>query len=347
MGKLVVLKLDGDLNKQGFRVTLEIGEEGKRPEIEMTGNLPSDPKLATHLERHWEKYRRLGAPYGRIQQMKDGTDEEADRHTDTESPPQNLPASSRHLLGVSTNPPQVLDAPAPYRIKPQQIIYDGSVNDRFKECRESAKELRDRLKVWLNSEPFHPIGNCLREELNRDEVIRFLIRTEDEHLQKLPWHLWDFFERYPKAEVALSAPKYQRSTPSAKITRTAKVRILAILGHSKGIDIETDRQLLEKLPYAETVFLVEPQHQQINDQLWEQAWDIIFFAGHSETTEEMGRIYLNKTDSLTVNELRFALTRAVDKGLKLAIFNSCDGLGLARQLDDLQIPQIMVMREVV
>lgn len=32
-------------------------------------------------------------------------------------------------------------------------------------------------------------------------------------------------------------------------------------------------------------------------------------------------------------------------GLKLAIFNSCDGLGIARDLADLQIPNIIVMRE--
>jgi hypothetical protein len=43
----------------------------------------------------------------------------------------------------------------------------------------------------------------------------------------------------------------------------------------------------------------------------------------------------------------YALKKAVEGGLKLAIFNSCDGLGLARQLDDLQIPQMVVMRELV
>ncbi|MEO0969096.1 MAG: CHAT domain-containing protein, partial [Cyanobacteria bacterium J06639_18] len=32
-------------------------------------------------------------------------------------------------------------------------------------------------------------------------------------------------------------------------------------------------------------------------------------------------------------------------GLKLAIFNSCDGLGLAKELGDLNIPQTIVMRE--
>lgn len=347
MGKLVVLKLDGDLNQQGFRVTLEIGEEGDRPEIEMTGNLPPDPELATHLQRHWqEKYRRLGAPYGRFQSLRDGSDK-TQRHTDTEKPQQNFPTSSRHSLRVSKNLSQPLDAPTPYRITPQQIIYDGSVNDRFHECRESAKELSDRLKAWLDSEPFREIDRRLREELNRDEVIRLLIRTKDEHLQKIPWHLWDFFERYPKAEVALSTPKCQRLKKSPTTTRKAKVRILAILGHSEGINIDSDRQLLENLPNAETVFLVEPQHQQINDYLWEQPWDIIFFAGHSETSGDTGRIYINPTDSLTIEQLGFALRKAVDGGLKLAVFNSCDGLGLARQLDDLQIPQMIVMRELV
>jgi len=41
------------------------------------------------------------------------------------------------------------------------------------------------------------------------------------------------------------------------------------------------------------------------------------------------------------------LSKAIAKGLQLAIFNSCNGLGLAKQLEDLHIPQIIVMRELV
>ncbi|HEY9830438.1 MAG TPA: CHASE2 domain-containing protein, partial [Stenomitos sp.] len=47
------------------------------------------------------------------------------------------------------------------------------------------------------------------------------------------------------------------------------------------------------------------------------------------------------------DELRYGLKKALAQGLKIAIFNSCDGLGLARQLHDLQIPQTIVMREPV
>ena len=50
---------------------------------------------------------------------------------------------------------------------------------------------------------------------------------------------------------------------------------------------------------------------------------------------------------MTIKELKYALKKAVTKGLKIAIFNSCDGLGLAGELSDLKIPQILVMREPV
>lgn len=180
-----------------------------------------------------------------------------------------------------------------------------------------------------------------------DEV-RVLIRTSSMQLEKLPWHLWDLVDRdYPKAEVALSVPESEQVAASPIPTHRNKLRILAILGDSVGINVQQDRQVLEKLPGAATTFLVEPQRQDINDHLWNQPWDILFFAGHSKTEGDSGRIYINQTDSLKIEDLKYALRNAVTKGLQLAIFNSCDGLGLARELQDLHIPQIIVMREPV
>jgi hypothetical protein len=49
MGKLVVLKLDGNL-ELGVRVTLEIGEDGKRPSIEISGHLPPNLKIAKAID---------------------------------------------------------------------------------------------------------------------------------------------------------------------------------------------------------------------------------------------------------------------------------------------------------
>jgi CHAT domain len=297
MGQMVVvLKLDGDLEVQGFRVTLEIGAEGDRPRIELVGYLPRSPEILACLQSHWEKYRQIEEPF---------------------------------------------------RIKPQRIIYSGSIQERVAECQQSGQSLGQLLNSWLDAEKFRPLDQRLRQELSREDIIRVLIRTDNQHLHKLPWHLWNLIESYPLAEVALS-PR-ESEPPRRIVTKSAKskLRILAILGHSANIDVESDRKLLENLPHTETVFLVEPQHRQINDQLWEQSWDIIFFAGHSETQGDKGRIYINSTESLTVTELWYGLRKAVENGLKLAIFNSCDGLGLARQLDDLQIPQIIVMRELI
>jgi hypothetical protein len=95
------------------------------------------------------------------------------------------------------------------------------------------------------------------------------------------------------------------------------------------------------------VFLVEPTRREINNHLWEKTWDILFFAGHSETENEEGKIYINPQESLTLSELRYGLRKAVEFGLKLAIFNSCDGLGLAKKLSDLQIPRMIIMREII
>ncbi|MEM6403489.1 MAG: NB-ARC domain-containing protein, partial [Cyanobacteria bacterium P01_D01_bin.116] len=94
-----------------------------------------------------------------------------------------------------------------------------------------------------------------------------------------------------------------------------------------------------------------PSRQEFNDKLWDsQGWDILFFAGHSQTNEETGVIYINENPTnncLTIEQLKEGLKAAIDKGLQLAIFNSCDGLGLADGLEKLNIPTTIVMREPV
>lgn len=231
------------------------------------------------------------------------------------------------------------------RIRPKSITHN-SFSTSLQEILESGEKLGNLINQWLKSEQFRDIDTGLREELIRTEKVRVLVRTEDNYLRKLPWHLWDFIDRYSFAEVALSPIEY-KSPRLLPIVAKSKVRILAILGCSAGIDIEKDRELLKSLPNAEVVFLLEPKHHEINDKLWEEPWDIIFFAGHGETDEKTGWIHINETDSLTLNEVWYGLRKAVANGLQIAIFNSCDGLGLVRGLDDWEIPQMIVMREMI
>jgi CHASE2 domain-containing sensor protein len=215
------------------------------------------------------------------------------------------------------------------------------------ECMQAAKSLEHCLNSWLQSESFRPIRENWLEKLQKTEQIRVIFQTEDYQLQKLPWHLWDLIERYSHAEIAISSLGYEQVSYFLK--PTSSVKILAILGDSTGIDIEIDRAILEQLPRANVEFLVEPELKDLTDSLWKRNWDILFFAGHSSTLGigNQGKIYINETESLTISQLKYALRNAVASGLKLAIFNSCDGLGLARELASLQIPQLIVMREPV
>ena len=218
----------------------------------------------------------------------------------------------------------------------------------MEDCHNAARMLCQSLNAWLSSAPFRSIREKLLEKLMPSDAMRVILQTEDSLLQRLPWHQSDLFARYHKAEIALSAPAYDEI--AAQAPQRAKIRILAILGSSVGINTQADRVLLENLPDAEVCFLVEPPRQVLDSQLWAaEGWDILFFAGHSASTQncEFGRIYLNQTESLTISDLKNALHTAVENGLKLAIFNSCDGLGLARELSGLQIPEVVLMREPV
>jgi uncharacterized protein YjbI with pentapeptide repeats len=215
------------------------------------------------------------------------------------------------------------------------------------ECEETAVNFKQNLNRWLNnSENFRPIKEKLLEQLITSEQIRIIFQTDDHYLQKFPFQFWDFFDSYRNSEFALGNTRFKQIET---LTHSqSKVRILAILGDNTGIDIQADQKLLQQLPNSEVSFLVEPQRQQINDELWLQPWDILFFAGHSYTESgEVGKIHINKNETLSISLLKNALKKAIEQGLKLAIFNSCDGLGLALNLAELHIPQMIVMREPV
>jgi CHASE2 domain-containing sensor protein len=214
------------------------------------------------------------------------------------------------------------------------------------EFRNVCERILQQLNEWLDSELFRPIDKELRTELSRTDNIQFIIETDNDQLRKLPWHLWTFFEDYSNAEIALSALNW-RELPASPMSHD-KVRILAILGDSSGIDVKADCEALKKLPRTELVLLQEPKRQAVNEHLWhKQGWDILFFAGHSQTEGRSGQIFINSTESLTIPQFKHSLKQAIEGGLKIAIFNSCDGLGLAQQLADLHIPYIIVMRQSV
>ncbi|MBD1921125.1 CHAT domain-containing protein [Microcoleus sp. FACHB-831] len=223
------------------------------------------------------------------------------------------------------------------------------------ECHELFEQFRENIKDWLKKSDhsrFQEIRERLREELRdsreRQEEVRVLIKTEDDLLRRLPWSEWDLFDKYTKVEIALIPCNYEQVYISKRLVSKTEVRLLAILGNSDGIEVEADRNFLNSLPTGiPPLFLPQPTRPEVSDRLWEQDWDILFFAGHSSREGESGIISINKTEKLTITNLKNGLRKAIEHGLQLAIFNSCDGLKLAEDLADLNIPQVIVMREPV
>ncbi len=215
---------------------------------------------------------------------------------------------------------------------------------------EDEKQARDifenYLRHWFSQLAWEKLQVRIEGKTQQNELIRVIIDADNIYLKKLPWHLWELFHNRPYAEFALSA---EYAPPTEALC--CPIKILALFGGSKGLDLNPDRKLITDLSNrgAKVTWLEKPQLSELSDSLWGQHWDILFFAGHSSSEEECktGEIQINDSESISLTLLRNALRVAVKNGLKLVIFNSCDGLGLADELIGVRVPQMIVMREPV
>lgn len=241
-------------------------------------------------------------------------------------------------------------APTPgIRLTPKSVKYYSGA--------EHTVAVKEYLNQWLNSgeRNWQPIRDKLiaiaQQLRSLNEETRVIIDAKDIDLRRLPWQEWSLFEQYyPQAEVVLSLPKDKETTKI--LPKSQKIRILVAVGRSGGINTKDDIKVIQELEKhgAEVTTLIQPSHKDLCEALWdEQGYHIFVFTGHSGSQEDgqIGWIELNDKDSLSIEDFKNALKSAINKGLQLAIFNSCDGLGLANQLAQLHLPQCIVMREPV
>lgn len=233
---------------------------------------------------------------------------------------------------------------------PEVQMTNFSYQEDTEQCRRAQQGLTQQINSWLNSELFRPVRETLLSQLHPTDMIRLIFQTDDVHIRALPLHLWDWFDRYPQAELVLSQSTYcQLPQPVVKtVSEAARVNILVVLGDSHGLDVQRDLELLQALPDVALTYLVEPGRSQLNDALWEQSWDVLFFAGHSRCSEQGQQLRLNAEESLSLYDLKHSLRKATERGLKLAIFNACDGLKLLKSLSqELALPATILMRHPV
>lgn len=233
---------------------------------------------------------------------------------------------------------------------------------------ELANSLKAELNKWLgidgwidqNGKPDPRVSQVLekfREKITKKDEVQIIVQTEDRQLRGLPWQEWETLAGYTSrgVEVAISATNFKRLTQKQTPQLKATARILVVFGDEKLGFAQEEEFIINLRRYGgEPHILRQPTRQELERKLQDsQGWHIFFFAGHSESDRNgrIGRIQINLADGLEgiieISELKDLLAGAIQKKLQLAIFNSCDGLGLANQLTELSLPYCIVMREMV
>lgn len=231
---------------------------------------------------------------------------------------------------------------------PDQITHSSDREDAIAACHTTAAQVEKQLNQWLNADNLDEIRQAI---LMVGQQACLWIQTDNVWIQRLPWEKWSLVEKI-EATVALAINQY--TTVPRPARNEGNIRILAILGHATDLQhLAEDQYLLDQIAGqagAKIVWQESPSPQQLNQLLRQERWDILFFSGHSTSSEDGKRfaIQLTETEQLTIPDFRFALREATAKGLRLAIFNSCDGIGLAHQLaaeKNIALPHLVFMRE--
>lgn len=230
-------------------------------------------------------------------------------------------------------------------------------------CAGSAEAVRSEFIQWLRSqESWQRLQRYTQQAISTQEEVQVNIQTVDERLRLLPWRE-AFLDSHQQVETSISIAREFRKEGNLRVK--PQVRILAVLGspgegnvagHPNGvgaIDVNFDQQQMERTQargaYIKT--LKQPSATELKEALRDaEGWHIFFFAGHSKSQMDnsIGSVFLNSQEpALGINELKEEMANAINNGLQLAIFNSCDGLGLASQLSALNLPQSIVMCEPV
>ncbi|TRT57496.1 MAG: branched-chain amino acid ABC transporter substrate-binding protein [Microcystis aeruginosa Ma_QC_C_20070703_M131] len=238
---------------------------------------------------------------------------------------------------------------------PHSMITHAAVGDPRDNLRKATQTLKDSLNEWLNSSYLSSIQNRILFHIGTKSEVRFFIQTTHFDLQQIPWECWNFLrDWWNDVEIALTI---QRNPPI--INLTPPIHVLVILGN---IDIENEHNYLG-LSSLQTVLgnpdkvyiqILSPSSEvplstiNIQNELIKNPWDIVVYLGHSQTSSDgHDGVFIIDNDTALSPEhnLRNSLKIAVKKGLKLVICNSCDGLGIGRQLANIGVPHIIVMKE--
>ena len=229
---------------------------------------------------------------------------------------------------------------------------------------EAKAALLQKFQQWLGGVELLPIRNQIQSAavrqisekklwIENNNCVDLLIACDSPDLARLPWEMWEIAPKDSSMVVHISRTAINAGNEviaPGNIPRRGKPRILVILADATELNLKEDRkavQLLNKVAYVKDVKFEsgDIKQQFINYLLDDRGWDGLIFAGHSnETALTGGKIELAPGVTLSISEIEYQLTEAKNRGLRVAIFNSCSGLSIAESLLRLGLSQVVIMR---
>jgi hypothetical protein len=230
---------------------------------------------------------------------------------------------------------------------------EAKLLSEFHQWLRSAELYEIRARIALAN---HPIA---QQNSEAPDSITLCLTCAPIELARLPWEAWEigseFAPQSTGVRVIRSPLNIDGSMSRLERRRRGRTRILAILGDDTGLSFQTDRDAVRSLLRIADVTFVGWQPGQNSEQVIQQisnaidderGWDILFFAGHSNELEIMGgELGVAPGVSMSIHQIMPQLIAAKQRGLQVAIFNSCSGLNIADSLVSIGFNQVVIMRE--
>jgi CHAT domain len=223
-------------------------------------------------------------------------------------------------------------------------------------CTRDANALVISFNKWLESEGFRKAREAVIRVLQEDQEGLIIVQSSDKDLWQLPWYKWEIIQNYyRKTELIFATTDSSGKVSSKQKTNLGKVKILSILGDDTDLELHKDKEALKSVIKKEedqglaiVKFLEKPERRDLVDILRE-GWDFMCFSGHSKTEDSRFLIKINQQpldNVVDVNALSEALRNSQ---IQIAVFNSCDSLGMASVLQkaNISIPYLLLMSKEV
>ena len=319
MNEIIIYLNEGQI-ESGFRgVNIEFKQQGKKQSVSQC-SLSPDPDLQRLLNQ-WQLLYPIAL-----------------------NSPQSAP-------NFGVEPDQILSPVASVGVFDDHTILNSSTQD-IEELKDSLKQAIDS---WLEQGSFRQVMNEIRAVLVPQDLIIVTIVSDLQAIWQIPWHFWELFTAYPHAVEVFSKQNF-KNVRDIQPHRNGKVNILGVFGRDPNLKLNSN--FLPKLPEVNPELLglsesesesERPSLREIGDTLERFLAKIFIFYGHGDSQESndslRGFVYLDNDTPIEIRRLRERVQGAVDRGLQIAIFICCTGLGLADRLSDLNLPYIIVMRE--